>query len=180
MAKTLIIIDHPNFSQSTVNRRYVDELRKYPEDFSIHNLQSSYPSGKTIDPVKEHSILSKYDVIVLQFPLRWFSTPSKIKEWCETVLTPDWAFKDAHNLEDKKIALCVSCGFEEASYTSKGQNKRSVEDYLAWLLRTFEVCRTKYKGSFILYSADDRETVSANDIADKAKAYVEFLKKLES
>ena len=39
MKKTVIICDHPSFDTSIVNRRWLDEVKKYPEEFLIHNLQ---------------------------------------------------------------------------------------------------------------------------------------------
>ena len=54
--KTLIIVDHPSYDQSVVNRRWLDEVRKYPDEFLVHNLQSSYPRS-SIDSALEHSII---------------------------------------------------------------------------------------------------------------------------
>ena len=54
--KTLIIVDHPSYDQSVVNRRWLDEVRKYPDEFLVHNLQSSYPRS-SIDSLAVRSIL---------------------------------------------------------------------------------------------------------------------------
>ena len=65
--KTLVIVDHPTYDRSNANRRLVEEMRKYPDDILIHNLQSAYPTG-TIDVAKEHCLVDNSDAIIFQFP----------------------------------------------------------------------------------------------------------------
>ena len=175
--KTLVIIDHPSFSESKIHRKFVDELRKHPDEITIHTLQSAYPSGM-IDVPKEHSLLSNHGAVVLEFPMYWFNSPAKMIEWLDKVLTSDWAFKGKYSLENKKVALCISCGSEEASYTPDGRNHRKAEDYLANYLRAFEMCHMNYAGLFALYGVNDAETVDAEAISQSAKDYVEFIRKL--
>ena len=177
--KTVVIVDHPNYSQSNVNRRFVDEMRKYPDEILIHNLQSCYPTG-VLDASKEHCVLENNGTIVLQFPFYWFNCPPKMKEWFDKVLTSNWAFKDAYHLENKKIGLCVSCGSEEAAYTASGRHHRKVEDYLANILHAFEMCRVDYIGSFITYGINDTEIVTADVIGQRAREYIEWLKSIAS
>ncbi len=177
--KTVVIIDHPNFSQSNVNRRFVDELRKYPDEILLHNLQSVYPTGD-INVSKEHCLIDNNEVFVLQFPLYWFSCPPKLKEWFDKVITNGWAYGEANHLENKKFAFCISCGSEEAAYNTMGRHHRKVEDYLANLIHAFEMCKVDYKGSFITYGINDKEIVTANVIGQRAKDYIDFIKSLNS
>ncbi len=177
--KVVVIVDHPNFSQSVVNRRYVDELRKHSDEILLHNLQSAYPTG-VIDIYKEHYILDNNAAVVFQFPLYWFNCPPKTKEWFDKVLTSDWAFKDAYHLEGKKIGLCVTCGSEEAAYSKEGRHHRKVEDYLSNILRTFEMCHAEYAGSYILHGINDKDLVTPEVIKEKAEGYINFIKSLKS
>lgn len=64
--KTLVIVDHPTYDRSNANRRLVEEMRKYPDDILIHNLQSAYPTG-TIDVAKEHCLVDNSDAIIFSF-----------------------------------------------------------------------------------------------------------------
>lgn len=102
--KTLVIVDHPTYDRSNANRRLVEEMRKYPDDILIHNLQSAYPTG-TIDVAKEHCLVDNSDAIIFQFPLYWFTCPPKTKEWFDKVLTAGWAFAGTYHLEGKKLVL---------------------------------------------------------------------------
>lgn len=117
--KTLVIVDHPTYDRSNANRRLVEEMRKYPDDILIHNLQSAYPTG-TIDVAKEHCLVDNSDAIIFQFPLYWFTCPPKTKEWFDKVLTAGWAFAGTYHLEGKKIGIAVTCGSEETDYTAQG------------------------------------------------------------
>jgi putative NADPH-quinone reductase len=36
--KTLIIIIHPNLKDSIINKRWIEELKKYPQDYVLHDI----------------------------------------------------------------------------------------------------------------------------------------------
>ena len=165
--KTVVIVDHPSFDRSNAHRRFVEEMRKYPDDILIHNLQSAYPTG-TIDVANEHCLIDNNGSIVFEFPIYWFTCPPKTKEWLDKVLTHDWAFKDGHHLKGRKIGLCVTCGSEEEAYTAQGRHHRSIEEYLASMQRAFEMCDADYVGTFALYGINDAKKVDAE--ASKRKA----------
>ena len=175
--KTVVIVDHPNYDQSVANRRFVEELRKYPDDIIIHNLQSAYPTGH-IDSSKEHCLIDNNGSLVFQFPVYWFSCPPKTKEWLDKVLTAGWAFKGGDHLAGKKVAIAVTTGSEEAAYSAEGRHHRKIEDYFAFMLRAFEMCKADYVGIYALHGLNDKEIVNAQAIAQGAKDYVEFLKKV--
>ncbi|MCR5536417.1 MAG: NAD(P)H-dependent oxidoreductase [Succinivibrio sp.] len=188
MKKTLIIVDHPQFDCSKVNRRWVEELKKYPDEFTVHNLQSSYVRH-VIDPSKEHSLLENHGAVVLQFPLYWYNCPPLMKSWFETVFTPDWAYGKQYKLEHKKIALAVSCGSAEEDYTEQGRHHRPVLDYLNSLVHSIEYVKADFAGLYTLYGANAAATSSKNqtEAADlietlrkSAEQYVEFLRGLQT
>ncbi|MBP1174030.1 putative NADPH-quinone reductase [Paenibacillus sp. PvR133] len=52
--KTLVIVTHPSIEASVINRRWVEELKKYPEKYTIHELHKVYPDGN-IDVEKEQA-----------------------------------------------------------------------------------------------------------------------------
>ena len=84
--KTVVILDHPNYDLSNANRRFVEEMRKYPDDILIHNLQSCYPTGQ-IDAIKEHCLIDNNGSLVFEFPLYWvrITFSSKLR-WCSQEL----------------------------------------------------------------------------------------------
>ena len=44
--RTLVVIAHQNLEESKVNARWIEELKKYPDEFTIHNLGNSYEFDK--------------------------------------------------------------------------------------------------------------------------------------
>lgn len=41
--KTLIIVIHPDIKNSRINKRWTQELEKFPEKYHIHQLHEVYP-----------------------------------------------------------------------------------------------------------------------------------------
>ena len=56
--KKLVIVAHPNIESSVINKRWVNELEKHPDHFTIHNIYTEYPDGK-IDIEKEQKLIEK-------------------------------------------------------------------------------------------------------------------------
>jgi len=54
--KTLVVVTHPNMDTSIVNKRWVEELRKYPKKYTVHELYKAYPDEK-IDVEKEQKLI---------------------------------------------------------------------------------------------------------------------------
>lgn len=177
--KTLIIVDHPYYDQSVVNRRWLDEVRKYPDEFLIHNLQSSYPRS-SIDCALEHSIIDNNGTIVLQFPLFWFSSPPMLKSWIDTVLTPGWAYAGGKHLSGRKIAFAVTCGGVESNYQPGGEVGISIEDFLNSYICAFKRCHAEYAGLYTFYGAKPlKGDLDITVVAESARGYVDFLRSIK-
>jgi Putative NADPH-quinone reductase (modulator of drug activity B) len=83
--KTLVIVAHPNIEASVINKRWVEELRKYPEKYTVHELYKVYPDEK-IDVEKEQARVEAHDNLVFQFPIYWFNCPPLLNQWLDDVL----------------------------------------------------------------------------------------------
>lgn len=77
--KKLIIVCHPNIEESTINKRWVEELEKYPDNFTIHNIYKTYPDG-VINVEKEQKLMDEFDTVIFQYPLYWFNCPPLLKQ----------------------------------------------------------------------------------------------------
>lgn len=174
MKKTVIFIDHPHFDSSVVNRRWAEELRKYPDEFVVHNLQSVYPRG-VIDPAVEHSLIENNESLIFEFPLYWYNCPPLLKQWFDIVLTKDWAYGKAHRLEGRKVALAVSCGGSQKDYGGENAEK-TLEQYLKPFTQSFAYCRAEYCGTYAFFGAEDPSIATVENIADSAKRYVEYIR----
>ncbi|MGT2907369.1 NAD(P)H-dependent oxidoreductase [Streptococcus dentiloxodontae] len=118
--KTLVIIAHPDIEQAKVNKRWKQELQKYPQDIVIHDLYQTYPDW-AIDVSVEQRLLEQHDRIIFQFPIYWYSYPPLLKKWFDDVFTHGWAYgSKGKKLVGKKLGLAMSIGDKKENYTESG------------------------------------------------------------
>ena len=77
--ETLIIVTHPDIEHSIINKRWIEELSKYPKEYTIHELYKEYPDGN-IDVRREQILVESHQNLVFQFPIFNFSGPSLLKK----------------------------------------------------------------------------------------------------
>ncbi|MCX2432560.1 NAD(P)H-dependent oxidoreductase [Pedobacter sp. GR22-10] len=175
--KTLIIVIHPDLPGAVVNKRWVEELKKFPDRYVIHQLHECYPDEK-IDVHYEQQLVEQYDQIVFQFPYYWFNCPWLFKKWLDEVLTHGWAYgsKSGYKLAGKTIALAISVGVDEADYLPSGTYNYT----LAELLRPFELSfgyvKADYQPPFTYYGIEYHST--AEWIEKSVQPYMDFLNAL--
>lgn len=175
--KTLVIIIHPNLENSLINKRWIEELNQYPDQYTIHDLYALYPDEK-IDIEKEQQLIENHDTIVFQFPFYWFNSPPLLKKWLDEVLTYGWAYgsKSGYKMAQKKIALAISTGINKEDYTETGRYKYTLEQLTAPFEVTFDYVKAAYKPLFAFYGAEHHPT---SEIIEKSTAdYISFLKSL--
>ena len=174
MKKILINLVHPNIDESIVNKRLLNGIKDI-ENITINNLYEEYSDFK-IDVQREQKLLLDNDIILFQFPMYWFSSPSLLKEWFDTVLTEGFAFGGTYNLKDKSFAVSISCGGSEAAFSKTGKDKKSVEELLSPFAITANYVKMDYKKAYITY---DTETQLSDEVLDKYKEdYIEYIKEL--
>jgi putative NADPH-quinone reductase len=176
-SKTLIIVTHPDLDHSVVNKRWIDELRKFPETYLVHDLYGTYPNGK-IDVKSEQQLLEKFGNIVFQFPFFWFNCPPLLKQWLDEVLVEGWAFGPNSNyrLSGKKIGLAISTGIDKDGYQPTGRYKYTMEHLLAPFELTFNYIKADYRQPFILYGMEMQATTERID--KSATQYLDYLASL--
>lgn len=173
--KTLVIVTHPNMEQSKVNKRFLEEMKRQ-EEVTVHELYKEYPDEK-IDIEKEQELLLKHDRIILQFPFYWYSSPSLLKKWQDSVLTYGWAYGPKGNkLNGKELVLAVTTGGPENSYVAGGYNNYSLSELLKPFQATSNLIGTTYLTPFIFNGA---VVASEDEIAKGAKAYIAHALNLE-
>lgn len=172
--KTLIIITHPNIEKSVVNRRWLEELAKYPDKYVVHQLHKVYPD-ENIDVKAEQNLVEQYDKIVFQFPVYWFSCPSLLKKWIDEVLIYGWAYgsKSGYKVAGKKIAMSMSAGVEKYEYGPLEQYRYTMEELLRPFELTFEYVKADYKPFFAYYGIDVNP--SPDWVEQSVPLYMDFL-----
>ncbi|THD30715.1 NAD(P)H-dependent oxidoreductase [uncultured Flavobacterium sp.] len=175
--KTLVVVIHPNLQESVINKRWIEELEKYPDHYFIHRLYEAY-SDEKIDVAKEQKLIESYDKIVFQFPFYWFNCPPLFKKWLDEVLTHGWAYgsKSGYKMGGKKIAMVLSVGVDEEEYRADGKYKYTLRELTAPFELTFEYIKADYRYFFAYYGIE----LNATDewIEKSVPDYRKFLESL--
>lgn len=152
MKTILLLYCHPSPHKSRYNRTLLDVARALPF-VSVHDLYELYPN-LMIDEQSEQDALRAADVLVMQFPLYWFSTPSLLKEWQDCVLTNGFAYGDGGTaLKGKKFMAAVSTGAEEIAYADGESHGAALSQYLAPLEMTARFCGMEVLPAFVSHNA---------------------------
>jgi len=172
--KTLIIITHPAISESAMNKRWMEELLKFPEKYTVHPLYDAYPDEK-IDVQAEQRLVEQYDKIIFQFPYYWFNIPSLLKKWFDQVMTHGWAYgsKSGYCMKGKKIALAISLGVEEEELSNAGKYKYPLNELTRPFELSFEYVKADYQPPFAFYGLEFN--VSDSHIELGVRSYMKFL-----
>lgn len=175
--KTLVIVTHPNLEESVINKRWIEELQKYPGKYYIHDLYGTYPDEKP-DIEKEQQLIGSYDKIIFQFPLYWFSSPPLLKKWFDEVLTYGWAYgsKSGYKIAGKRIALAISAGIDEDEYTADGKYGYTLKELTTPFELTFKYVRADYKSFYAYYGIESN--TSSEWIEKSVPGYIDFIDSL--
>ena len=90
MSKVLVISGHPNLDESYTNTVIIDELKAGLNDVEVRRLDTLYPNYQ-IDVEAEQAALVSADVVALQFPFYWYSSPAFLKKWVDDVFNFNFA-----------------------------------------------------------------------------------------
>lgn len=185
--KTLVVVTHPNIESSIINKRWVEELKKYPQNYTVHELYKEYPNCK-IDVEKEQRLMELHQNLVLQFPIYWFNCPPLLKKWLDEVFTYGWAYgsNGGDKLKNRKVALAVSAGIREEDYSQAGRYGYTLDQVLVPFELTFQYCHAKYRSYFAFYgtekepggSEEEGNEASNNKLEKSAKDYLNFINSL--
>ncbi len=147
--KILILFAHPKFENSRIHKQLITAAKNHP-DVYIRDLYQEYPNFN-IDIKKEQELLLKYDIILWQHPVYWYSCPPLLKQWIDLVLTYGWAYGDGGNkLEGKLILNVVSTGGRKEAYSKDGGNKFSLNEFFLAFQQTATLCKMNYLPPFAI------------------------------
>ena len=172
--KTLIIITHPTMIESTMNKRWMEKLLKFPEKYTVHQLYEAYPD-ELIDVEAEQRLIEQHDKIIFQFPYYWFNMPSLLKKWFDQVMTHGWAYgsKSGYRMKGKKIALAISLGVEEEELSNVGKYKYPLNELTRPFELSFEYVKANYQPPFAYYGLEFNVLDSHIELG--VRSYMQFL-----
>lgn len=173
MARILILFAHPALEKSRIHRRL---LREIPEGVTLNDLYEQYPDFD-IDVRREQQLLSDHDLIVLQHPFFWYSTPAIIKQWEDLVLEHGWAYgSKGAALRGKRFLSIITTGGREAAYQPDGLNRHTMRQLLAPIEQTARLCGMEFMPPYIIHGA---HRMTDADIEQAATAYHTLLLNLQ-
>lgn len=175
--KTLVIVTHPKMKESLINKRWVEELNKFPEKYTVHQLYENYPD-EIIDIKKEQELIEAYDKIIFQFPFYWFSSPSLLKKWLDEVLLYGWAYgsKSGFKVGGKKIALAISAGVDDEDFNASGKYRHTIKEFTIPFELSFEYIKADYQKPFVYYGMEHNP--SPEWIEKSVPQYLDFIDNL--
>lgn len=173
MPKTLILFAHPALERSRVHRRLVHLVPDTGVTF--HDLYERYPDF-SIDVEVEQKLLLDHDLIVLQHPFFWYSTPPMIKQWEDLVLEHGWAYGSSGTaLRGKRALSLISTGGRAEAYEPDGYNRFTIRQFLAPIEQTVRLCGMEYLPPYVIHGT---HRMSKSDIEVEAGKYSEALRLL--
>ncbi|MDX8382414.1 MAG: NAD(P)H-dependent oxidoreductase [Ghiorsea sp.] len=172
MAKVLVYYAHPGNQYSHVNKAMCMQIRDLDE-ITFVDLYAEYPRFN-IDIQLEQKRLIEHEVIVFQFPMFWYSTPSLMKEWLDLVLEYGFAYgSGGDSLKGKSMMLAVTAAGSEGAYSKDGHQQHTMRTFLTPLEQTANLCQMQFIPPYILYSSLNHS--DAKSIALHTKGYEQLL-----
>jgi putative NADPH-quinone reductase len=152
MAKLLVYYAHPGHKHSHVNREMAARARQV-EAISFVDLYAEYPRFE-IDVGREQKRLLEHDVILFQFPLFWYQTPSLIKEWLDLVLEHGFAYgAGGDRLVGKRLMLAITAAGPQDAYATAGYQRFPIRTFLTPLEQTAGLCKMRFSPPYVLYAS---------------------------
>lgn len=152
MARLLVYYAHPGHNYSHVNR-HMAKTAAGIDGITFVDLYSDYPRFD-INVVTEQERLQNHDVILFQFPLFWYSTPSILKEWQDIVLEHGFAYgADGDKLAGKTMMIAITAAGPDDAYSSGGYQHYPLRDFLRPLEQTARLCEMQFATPLALYGA---------------------------
>lgn len=165
--RLLVVLAHPAMERSRANRALAQAVKPAP-GVSLVDLYELYPDF-AIDVWAEQRRLVAHDVIVLQFPIYWYSTPSLLKEWLDLVWLHGFAYGvGGEALKGKRLLVACTTGGDEGAYRPAGVHRFSLEEFLRPLEQTAVLCGMDWAPPFVLHSS---AALSDAALAQEARAY---------
>ena len=117
MKNVLIVSGHPDLANNSfANKIILEDVAKLLPNAVIDDLGALYPDYR-IDVPAEQDKLRNADIIVLQFPIFWYSMPALLAKWMEDVFVRGFSHgSQGKALAKKKLLLSFTTGAPESAY----------------------------------------------------------------
>jgi NAD(P)H dehydrogenase (quinone) len=142
---------------------YTDPIDPLNLNIIAEQKHASETHTYSTDILLEQRKLLWCDILILQFPLWWYSVPAIMKGWIDRVLTYGFAYGQGSNLRGRRAMLVMTTGGEHQPFTSDKQ--RILSDMLDHLQHgTLDFCGFSVLPPFAIYGALNTTTEERDQI----------------
>ncbi|MBQ9572415.1 MAG: NAD(P)H-dependent oxidoreductase [Acidaminococcaceae bacterium] len=182
MKKVLIVSGHTDLNNSFANKIILEKLAKDLPEAVFDYLDREYPDF-AVDVKAEQKKLVEADIVVLQFPVFWYSYPSIMHRWMENVFEHGFSHgSEGKALQGKKLVASFTTGAPEEMYVKSGPQLYPIDELVIPAIKsTANLCSMVfagyiYTGGVSYASRPDSEQVRV--MKAKAEKHAERLEKL--
>ena len=148
----------------------------FQRQYTLAQKEACIQNRFTADIKQEQDKLLWCDLLILQFPLWWFSTPAILKGWLDRVLAKGFAYDKGQWFEQglmkgKKAILVITTQSGQEAYSPQGVHG-PIDMYLSHLHHTLKLVGFSIETPFIAYGVD------GGSIELRQSALKEYQKKL--
>ena len=172
--RVLILFAHPALQRSRVNRHLADAVSGLP-GVTFHDLYEEYPDF-LIDADREQELLRAHELVVLQHPFYWYSSPAMLKEWQDIVLEYGFAYGETGTaLRGKRWLNAITTGGPPEAYHAGGFNRFTIRQLLAPFEQTAHLCGMTFLDPFVVHGTHG---LSKGEIVARAAEYRQAIEAL--
>lgn len=174
MPRILLLFAHPALERSRVHRKLIERIPRR-DGITFQDLYERYPDFN-VNVRKEQELLLLSDLVLLQHPFYWYSTPALLKQWQDLVLEHGWAYGTAGTaLRGKRMANVLSTGGGAEAYRRDGFNRHTIREFLAPIEQTASLCGMEFLPPYLIQGT---HRMTEADIEEAARAYSKMLEAL--
>lgn len=167
--KTLVVFAHPAPDRAPLHKLLLKEARALAEA-ETRDLYELYPDF-VIDLAAEQAALGRPDLIILQFPLHWFTPPALLIEWLDAVWLRGFAYGERGNaLRGRTLLAAFTTGARARDFEPGGLNRYALTDFLRPLEQTARRCGLKWAEPFAVHEAALTGDKAAARLAERWRA----------
>jgi putative NADPH-quinone reductase len=165
----LIILAHPNFTDSLANKTIIDELQNSDLKLEIRDISNLYPDFK-INIEAEQDALLRHQTIIFQYPIYWYNMPAILKQWFDLVFSYQFAYgSKGDKLKGKYFVPSFTVGAPQNEYTTLGNHHFRVYEFCKNLEQTAYYAQMHYVDPIYLHGTSAAAGFATEDVKNKAR-----------
>lgn len=179
MKNILIVSGHTDLNNSVANKNILNKLKEKIPNAEFDILSELYKDYK-IDVDKEQEKLLKADIIVLQYPVFWYSMPSLLERWMEEVFKHGFSHgSTGDKLKGKKLIVSFTTGAAKEAYSKTGRMGHDIEEFLNPIKVTCKECQMELYGIVKTFGVSYQiRNEKSDEILEKTNDHVNELIKI--